>query len=185
MNQILINLLSNAVKFTPEGGSVELLAEEITPIRPQGYARYRFTVRDTGIGMGKEFLAHMFEPFTRNTERVEGTGLGLSITRGLVKLMDGTISVESRIHKGTTFKVELECEYADCGDGETGHPDPGHGGNAADQVFAGRRFLIAEDNDINAEILCGLLKMRGQCRTWRMTGPWRLRCTGTLLPAPL
>ena len=161
MNQILINLLSNAVKFTPEGGSVELLAEEITPIRPQGYARYRFTVRDTGIGMGKEFLAHMCEPFTRNTERVEGTGLGLSITRGLVKLMDGTISVESRIHEGTTFKVELECEYADCGDGETGHPDPGHGGNAADQVFAGRRFLIAEDNDINAEILCELLKMRG------------------------
>ena len=75
--------------------------------------------------------------------------------------MDGTISVESRIHEGTTFKVELECEYVDCGDGETGHPDPGHGGNAADQVFAGRRFLIAEDNDINAEILCELLKMRG------------------------
>ena len=94
-------------------------------------------------------------------DRVEGTGLGLSITRGLVKLMDGTISVESRIYEGTTFKVELECEYADCGDGETGHPDPGHGGNAADQVFAGRRFLIAEDNDINAEILCELLKMRG------------------------
>ena len=161
MNQILINLLSNAVKFTPEGGSVELLAEEITPIRPQGHARYRFTVRDTGIGMGEEFLVHMFEPFTRNTARVEGTGLGLSIARGLVNLMDGTISAESRVHEGTTFKVELECEYADCGDGEAVHPDLGNAGNAPDQVFAGRRFLIVEDNDINAEILCELLKMRG------------------------
>ncbi len=164
INQILINLLSNAVKFTPEGGSVEFLAEEITPIRPQGYARYRFTVRDTGIGMGEEFLSHIFEPFTRNTARVEGTGLGLSITKGLVDLMGGYIGVESRIHKGTTFRVELECEYADCGGRDTetaGAEDAGGTGTGPDQVFAGRRFLIAEDNDINAEILCELLKMRG------------------------
>lgn len=161
MNQILINLLSNAVKFTPEGGRVDFLAEEVTPVRPQGYARYRFTVSDTGIGMKEEFLSHIFEPFTRNTARVEGTGLGLSITKGLVDLMGGDISVESKVHMGTTFRVELECEYGDGDEAGTESSGAGHDVAAPDQIFAGRRFLIAEDNDINAEILCELLKMQG------------------------
>ena len=85
--------------------------EELPPERGERNVRYRFTVRDTGIGMSEEFLEHIFEPFTRNgnTQRVEGTGLGLSITKGLVDLMGGRISVESELHKGTTFFVELEC----------------------------------------------------------------------------
>ena len=130
VKRVMMNILSNAMKYNRENGHIYISCIEIPSEQPE-MTTMEFVCRDTGIGMGKEFLAHMFEPFTRNTERVEGTGLGLSITRGLVKLMDGTISVESRIHKGTTFKVELECEYADCGDGETGHPDPGHGGKCS------------------------------------------------------
>lgn len=164
INQILINILSNAVKFTPEGGKVDFLIEEIPPLKKADQVRYRFTVRDTGIGMTEDFLAHIFEPFNRsgNVSRIEGTGLGLSITKGLVELMDGRISVESRLGKGSVFCVELECEAAlqeetdSLPDEKTG-PDE----YTKDKIFAGRHFLIAEDNDINAEILCELLSIYG------------------------
>lgn len=77
-------------------------------------ARFRFTVSDTGIGMSEGFIAHLFDPFARNSSvtRVEGTGLGLSITKGLVDLMEGDISVESQVNRGTIFRVELECEIS-------------------------------------------------------------------------
>ena len=80
-NQIFINLLSNAIKFTPEGGSVDFLAQQIEPVENPLHVRYRFIVSDTGIGMTKEFLAHVFDPFCRsdNAARIEGTGLGLSL----------------------------------------------------------------------------------------------------------
>ena len=109
LNQILLNLLSNAVKFTPEGGRVEFLVEEIPPDSGPGRARYRFTVRDTGVGMSEDFLAHLFDPFTRSAAvaHIEGTGLGLSITKGLVDLMGGRITVESGPGRGSTFRVEL------------------------------------------------------------------------------
>lgn len=169
INQILLNILSNAVKFTPEGGSVKFLAEEIPPAFKdleslEKMVRYRFTVSDTGIGMSEEFLSHMFEPFTRSlaSARVEGTGLGLSITKGLVDLMGGSISVESRLETGSVFCVELEFEAAP--EGPEGHwiqreqkiPD-----SVNEKIFSGRRFLVAEDNAINAEILCEILNMYG------------------------
>ena len=160
INQILINLLSNAIKFTPEGGRVALLAEELPA--PEDRVRYRFSVRDTGVGMPPEFLARIFEPFTRSgsTQRVEGTGLGLSITKGLVELMGGCISVESEVGRGSLFRVELECERARPG-GEAPAQTPVPNAGA---LFTGRRFLVAEDNAINAEILCELLWMEGaQC----------------------
>ena len=160
INQILINLLSNAIKFTPEGGRVALLAEELPA--PEDRVRYRFCVRDTGVGMPPEFLARIFEPFTRSgsTQRVEGTGLGLSITKGLVELMGGCVSVESEVGRGSLFRVELECERAQPG-GEPPAPTPVPNAGA---LFTGRRFLVAEDNAINAEILCELLWMEGaQC----------------------
>ncbi|MBT9775081.1 PAS domain-containing protein [Clostridium sp. MCC353] len=164
INQILINILSNAVKFTPEGGRVDFLIEEVSPLKEGNQVRYRFTVRDTGIGMTKEFLSHIFEPFNRSgsVSRVEGTGLGLSITKGLVDLMGGSLSVESRLGKGTDFQVELEFETAEA-DAEIGLSDanPGFGEGENSRLFAGRRFLIAEDNAINAEILCELLAMYG------------------------
>lgn len=164
INQIFINILGNAMKFTPECGTVQFLVEEVPSVKGGLWARYRFSVSDTGIGMSEEFLGHIFEPFTRSSSagNVEGTGLGLSITKGLVDLMEGEISVESQINKGSTFRVELECEAAQ-GDSVPG----GNGGSGIksdtpeNEIFAGRCFLVAEDNAINAEILCELLEMHG------------------------
>lgn len=161
INQILINILSNAIKFTPAPGEVELLAEEREPVRGARYARYRFTVRDTGIGMEPSFLSRIFEPFTRGgATRVEGTGLGLSITKGLVDRMGGEISVESRPREGTTFCVELEFEW--CAEQMQEVETPAFSMlQGGDRAFAGCRFLIVEDNEINAEILGELLRIEG------------------------
>ncbi len=161
INQVLINILGNAIKFTPEGGRVDFAVEEIPPRKGPGYARYRFTIRDTGVGMTEEFMEHIFEPFVRNRNAsvVEGTGLGLSITKGLVDLMEGEITAESRLHQGTTFRVELECEIAR-EQAEAGAPQR-QAGAGEDAALSGRRFLIAEDNAINAEILCELLHIYG------------------------
>lgn len=161
VNQILINILSNAVKFTPEGGRVEFNTEEITPKKSGDYVRYRFTISDTGVGMSKEFLNHIFEPFVRNlnTKSVEGTGLGLSITKGLVDLMGGEISVKSEETKGSVFQVELEFKISEKkDDAVTSSESTDDFGN---NIFEGRTFLIVEDNAINAEILCELLSMFG------------------------
>ncbi len=163
IDQTLINLLSNAVKFTPEGGRVDFLTEEVLPARSAGKIRYRFTVSDTGIGMSEKFLRTVFEPFSRadNALRIEGTGLGLSIVHGLVELMGGELSVESQPGKGSTFRVELEFEAAP---DETPLAEE-HPGLSAEQAenngFSGRRFLVAEDNAINAEILCEILQSQG------------------------
>lgn len=161
INQILINLVGNALKFTPEGGRVTFGMDELPSCRGEGWNRYRFTVRDTGIGMTQEFMEHLFEPFTRSgsVSKVEGTGLGLSITKGLIDLMGGTVRVDSRPGKGTSFIVELEFEAshseqeekdqaADCDQAET-------------ELLSGYHFLAAEDNALNSEILCELLKMHG------------------------
>ncbi|MCA5964381.1 response regulator [Blautia sp. RD014234] len=163
INQILINILSNAIKFTPKGGRVEFLAEETDRGCKDGQVCYRFTISDTGIGMTEEFVEHIFEPFSRNTNTVgiEGTGLGLSITKGLVDLMDGKIWVKSRQNEGSVFCVEIICEtmqgeaaVKQDGDGEPERQDDA-------QILTGRCFLVAEDNAINSEILCELLKMYG------------------------
>lgn len=176
INQILINLLSNAIKFTPAGGRVDFFVEEFAPDHApadaeaeepatdhtQADIRYRFTVQDTGIGMSGEFLKHIFEPFTREqaAAQIEGTGLGLSIAKRLVDIMGGEISVESRIGQGSRFTVELEFEKAEpslnvnADKGETSD-------SKMTDLLTGRRFLVAEDNEINAEILRELLYMEG------------------------
>ncbi|MCB7305238.1 PAS domain-containing protein [Bariatricus massiliensis] len=164
INQILINILSNAVKYTPEGGSVEFKVEEIPSLKDSAGIRYRFIVSDTGVGMSEEFLAHVFEPFMRSksSSLVEGTGLGLSITKGLVELMGGQISVESTVHQGTRFQVELEVEGLKQWEENPRETDTGRSLDVADKaIFEGRLFLVAEDNAINAEILCELLAMYG------------------------
>lgn len=166
INQILINLLGNAIKFTPRGGAVHLNVQEVAPVQRGAHSRYLFEVGDTGIGMTEEFLQHIFEPFTRNqnVSQVEGTGLGLSITKGLIDLMGGKITVQSRVNQGTVFQVELECEVAS--DSENTFPK-NHiiaDGRLNSKPLDGRCFLVAEDNSINSEILCELLCMRGaQC----------------------
>lgn len=171
INQILINILGNAVKFTPECGTVILKAEETEPIKHPGFARFRFTVSDTGIGIKEDFVPYLFDSFSRsnNSRYVGGTGLGLSITKGLVDLMEGDITVESRVNEGTEFCVELEYECVD-EEREAQVREYRHGFdmehfklNNAD-MFAGCRFLIAEDNEINAEIICELLEnFGGEC----------------------
>lgn len=162
ISQILINILGNAVKFTPRGGTVRFLVEEITGEAEPQWACYRFTVSDTGIGMTEDTLAHLFEPFVRSraVSRVEGSGLGLSIVKGLVDLMQGTVSVQSEPEKGTVFLVELKGRVVSSGDivsaAEQQLPE-----TAGADLFWGRRFLVAEDNEINAEILCEILRMCG------------------------
>ena len=111
LNQILLNLLSNAMKFTKPGGLVGLRIQQIAGA-PEGYASYIFQVKDTGIGMSQEFLAHVFEPFERErtstVSGIQGTGLGMAITKNIVDMMGGRIEVTSEEGKGTTFNVELQ-----------------------------------------------------------------------------
>lgn len=164
VNQILINLLSNAIKFTAEGGHVTLRAEELPSAWDVGNIRYLFTVSDTGSGMPEEFLSRIFEPFARSrrTARVEGNGLGLSIVKKLVDLMEGVISVESQVDKGTTFRVELEFEAAhDENSVQTEENWAQSVEDSREQAFSNRLFLVVEDNDVNAEILSELLRMQG------------------------
>ena len=139
LNQIFINLLSNAIKFTEPGGRVDFRVEELDPPADAQRARYRFTVRDTGMGMTEEFQAHLFEPFarSRSAAQIEGTGLGLSITKGLIDLMNGTISVASREHQGAAFQVELECDLADDDEAPDADTEAEPGDPAAGQAFSG------------------------------------------------
>jgi len=111
INQILINLLSNAVKYTRENGTIQMRVEELSQV-VNNYSRIRFTVSDNGMGMSEDYLKVIFDPFTRDdsalTKNIQGTGLGMAITKSLVDLMGGTIHVESKLHEGSTFTVELE-----------------------------------------------------------------------------
>lgn len=171
ISQILINLLSNAVKYTPEGGSVTFTVEETGEAAGKDRVGYRFVVQDTGVGMSKEFLSRLFEPFTRSRSDtcVEGTGLGLSITKGLVELMEGRISVESEPGRGSTFQVEFTCDIAR--EEEHMRAQSGMEQKKADRnVFVDRLFLVAEDNAINAEILSELLAMYGARTVVRTDG---------------
>lgn len=177
ISQILINILGNAVKFTPEGGSVTFLAQELAAVKGEGYVRYRFTIRDTGIGMPEAFLNHLFEPFTRSrsTEQVEGSGLGLSITKGLVELMDGQLSVESREREGTAFYLELEQEIALEDGREVPAKETALSTEPGQNRLAGRCLLVAEDNEINAEILRELLHLQGIRTVVKTDGAQALR----------
>lgn len=119
LNQILLNLLSNAVKYTPKGGCISLSVHEI-PKNSNKLCELEFTVRDNGIGISKEFLSRIFEPFSRETgerlEAIQGTGLGMAITKNLVDLMGGTITVQSQIDKGTVFTVNLTFQVEETAD---------------------------------------------------------------------
>ena len=159
LEQVLINIISNAIKYTPEGKDVTLIAEELDAA-DGGKHRYRFIVRDTGVGIGEDYLPHIFDSFTREQRttinRVQGSGLGLAITASIVELMGGTISVKSKLGEGSEFTVELEMQSA--GDEEAGgaaEPDDGCA------ELAGKRILVVEDNDVNAEIACMVLEQYG------------------------
>lgn len=161
LRKIMLNIMSNASKYTPEGGKVSMTINEIPCDRP-GYATYQTIIEDTGIGMTESFQKHLFEPFVRaaNTteSKVSGTGLGLSIAKRYVDLMGGTIEVESTLGKGSKFTVTIShkiVESTKTRDSQNGCPD------GLPDDFSGRRVLIAEDNDLNAEIVTELLESLG------------------------
>ncbi len=116
LNQVFINLLSNAVKYTPAGGTITFRIMQKTTFR-HGYGDYIFVIKDNGIGMSPEFVKHIFEPFERETTAtqsgIQGTGLGMAITKNIVEMMNGSISVESEIGKGSTFTVEITLKLQD------------------------------------------------------------------------
>ena len=159
--QIFSNLLSNAVKYTQEGGAIHFVAEECETTSTV-YARYRFFVRDNGMGMSDAFKNTVFDAFTRAensvTNKIQGTGLGMAITKNLVEAMGGTIYVESEPGQGSCFEVLLDLKIAkerseSLLSKEEETPDG--------TVLEGMHFLCAEDNELNAEILEELLKMQG------------------------
>lgn len=197
LREIILNILGNAIKYTPDGGQVTVDITEENLAR-EGYARYRFVVKDTGIGMSEEYLPHIFEEFTRertSTEsKVFGAGLGLPIVKALIDLMGGTVEIESKVGKGSTFIVTLSFQLADqeqirlldqrksektdlqasdWGE-EKLQEDPKipekakksektveNSESSQEACFQGKRVLLAEDNDLNAEIAETILEERG------------------------
>ena len=162
LKQVLMNILSNAVKYTPNGGHIRLEVDELT--HTEHYTKYRFVVQDDGIGMSEEFQKTLFEPFTREeksgTNKVQGTGLGMAITKSIVDLMGGTIHVESTTGKGTRFEVVLEFPIDAEADTVQETQVPPEEEETASPL-SGMKFLCAEDNAINAEILEMLLEANG------------------------
>ena len=160
--QIFSNLVSNAVKYTQEGGKIQFLVEECET-KSSVYAKYRFLVRDNGIGMSADFKETIFDAFTRAessvTNKIQGTGLGMAITKNLVEAMGGTIDVESELGQGSCFEVLIDLRIAEdrkvvlTAQEEIDEPDS--------NTLKGMRFLCAEDNELNAEILMELLKIEG------------------------
>ena len=160
--QILNNILSNAVKYTPAGGMISFSVDE-RPRKSRNYDKLVFRVSDNGIGMSSEFVEHIFESFTREersvTNAVQGTGLGMAIVKNLVDLMGGAVHVESEQGKGSTFEVTLEFKIAERAQHEADSlPE---GGEKCNVSLEGIKFLCAEDNELNAEILTELLHMEG------------------------
>ena len=161
IKEILVNILSNAIKYTPSGGSVVVNIDEL-PCDESGYMIARIRVSDTGIGMSKEYLTKIFEAFTReqNTtkSKIAGSGLGMSIVKKYVDLLGGTINVESELGKGSTFTVTLKHRIADESYYVKKHiEEPG----AGSEILEGRNILLAEDNDLNAEIAEVILERAG------------------------
>lgn len=163
IREILLNIISNSIKYTPDGGKISVKIEETPPPR-KGFASYRITVKDNGIGMSKEYLPHIFEEFTREHSSTEnhitGTGLGLPIVKSLVNLMGGTIDVESELGAGTittvclTFELPTEEQLA-------AHQHKDEILEQSLQTLSEKRVLLAEDNDLNAEIALTVLEENG------------------------
>ena len=160
--QIFSNLLSNAVKYTQEGGKIQFLVEECETYSSV-YAKYRFLVRDNGIGMSADFKETIFDAFTRAessvTNKIQGIGLGMAITRNLVEAMGGTIDVESELGQGSCFEVLIDLKIAE--DKSVSSASRTEKDEQDDSILQGMRFLCAEDNELNAEILMELLKIEG------------------------
>lgn len=165
LNQILINLLSNAVKFTPEGGRVNVYLNQETLPDKEGYIRCHFRVKDTGIGMTKEFQDKIFDTFSREesslVSKTEGTGLGMAITKYIVDMMGGSISIESEQGKGSEFHVILDLEKAEVSE--------------ADMVLPPWKMLVVDNNKELCLSAVEALKKIGVDPDWTMSGREALR----------
>ena len=161
IKEILVNILSNAIKYTPAGGSVMVNIDEL-PCDESGYMIARMRVSDTGIGMSQDYLTKIFEAFTRekNTtkSKIAGTGLGMSIVKKYVELLGGTIDVASEPGKGSIFTVTLKHKIADESYYVKKHIEEPETGS---EILEGRNILLAEDNDLNAEIAEAILESAG------------------------
>ena len=171
LKQVLLNILENAVKYTRPGGKICFQIQELKGQEP-GFAKYEFRVKDTGIGMSEEFIAHIFEPFSREqtstVSGIEGMGLGMAIVKKIVDRMGGTIAVKSRQGKGTEvtvilpFKVNsqvIECETKVFK--KTGQMKMLSERENSENLFKGKKILLTEDNELNREIAVELLKEEG------------------------
>lgn len=162
LNQILLNLLSNAMKFTKPGGMVSVRIQQ-KGNAPEGWASYEFQVKDTGIGMSQEFLKHVFEPFERErtstVSGIQGTGLGMAITKNIVDMMNGTISVDSEVGKGTTFNVDLRFKV--CSDSVRQEVIP---------ELKGLRALVVDDDFNTCSSVTKMLSTIGMRPDWTTSG---------------
>ena len=161
VREIFINIIGNSVKYTPEGGKISVSVKE-EPFEKENYIAYRIIVEDNGIGMSKEYLPHIFEEFSRehtSTEsKVTGTGLGLPIVKSLIDMMGGTIEVESQLGCGTKMNVVLPFELAS--EKQILEEKQKEKEKISDSIL-GKRVLLAEDNELNAEIAMTVLKENG------------------------
>ena len=149
LRDVLVNILSNAVKFTPDGGTI-IFESRCQEKDGDGYINMRYRISDTGIGMSEEFTKEVFEEFAQEDSDVRtqyhGVGLGMAIVKKYVDMMGGTISVQSKKHEGTTFTVDIPLEITDkeCNKSDTGFSEKVN--------LTGVNVLLAEDNELNAEI---------------------------------
>ena len=162
VREIVLNIVSNAIKYTPDGGKIHINLAE-TPSEKSGYATYAFSVTDTGVGMSEEFQEKIFDIFARERNstdsKVMGTGLGMAIVKKLTELMGGTVTVESELGKGSTFTVTVDLRIVE-------NPEKFLNKEVEEDVAAelrldGKRILLAEDNELNAEIGTALLQNLG------------------------
>ena len=163
LKQTLINILGNSVKFTPSGGKVTLNVERTAHY--EGNSTLRFTMKDTGIGMDKAFLPKLFDAFSQEdsskANKYGSTGLGMAITRSIVEMMNGNIEVESEKGIGTTFIVTVTLLDSERQAAELEQTPEAAENIPAAAALEGRKILLAEDMDINAEIMLEILQMRG------------------------
>ena len=169
LQEVYLNILNNANTYTPAGGKVSMRLTEI-PSDQEGYVCFKTEIEDNGIGIAKEFLPHLFEAFSREHDtthsKIAGTGLGMTIVKRLTELMGGTVAVESEAGKGTTFTVIIPHRMASEADIIRG----GKAEGKAPADFSGKRILLAEDNDLNAEIAMELLTEMGLAVEWARDG---------------
>lgn len=188
LQQVLINLLSNSVKYTPLGGNVSLMvSQKCSTVR--SYVPTEFIVKDDGIGMSEEYQEHLFDPFEmEERSKEQGTGLGMPIVKNILTMMSGDIQVESVLNKGTTFTAMVNLELDKEKEAEQQEPETGSGEKDAQEIkasatdetgesadaektsFEGIRVLLAEDNELNAEIAKELLQDAGLLVEWASDG---------------